>query len=116
MFSNGRLYVVSVNRTERDLACRTAARLSDGGSVLPLRDSAWALWAQLGIARARWTLCLLGGASSPGRFMSLTAGRLQPDQHDLVIVSVPKRAPATVAGIEAREPYVGRDGRATPAG
>jgi hypothetical protein len=41
LFCAVRLYVVSANRTERDLA------LSDGGSVLPLRDGAWALWAQL---------------------------------------------------------------------
>jgi hypothetical protein len=36
------LYVVTAQRIERDLA------KSDGGSLLLLRDGAWARWAQLG--------------------------------------------------------------------
>jgi hypothetical protein len=41
-FGAVRLYVMSADRTVRDFA------LSDGDSVLPLRDGAWALWAKLG--------------------------------------------------------------------
>jgi hypothetical protein len=39
------LYVVSTHRIERDLA------KSDGGSLLPIREGAWARWAQLGHRR-----------------------------------------------------------------
>lgn len=42
LFGAVRLYVVSADRTVRDFA------LSDGDSVPPLRDGAWALWAKLG--------------------------------------------------------------------
>jgi hypothetical protein len=42
LFGAVRLYVVSADRTVRDFA------LSDGDSVPPLRDDAWALWAKLG--------------------------------------------------------------------
>jgi hypothetical protein len=42
LFGAVRLYVVSADLTARDFA------LSDGDSVLPLRDGAWALWAKLG--------------------------------------------------------------------
>ena len=41
-FGAVRLYVVSAHRIERELA------KSDGGSLPPLRDGAWARWAQLG--------------------------------------------------------------------
>jgi hypothetical protein len=41
-FGAVRLYVVSAARIERDLAT------SDGGSVTPSRDGAWALWARMG--------------------------------------------------------------------
>lgn len=42
LFGAVRLYVVSADLTARDFA------RSDGDSVLPLRDGAWALWAKLG--------------------------------------------------------------------
>ena len=42
LFGAVRLYVVSADRTVRDFA------LSDGDSVVPLRDGAWALWAKSG--------------------------------------------------------------------
>ena len=42
LFGAVRLYVVSADRTVRDCA------LTDGDSVPPLRDGAWALWAKLG--------------------------------------------------------------------
>jgi hypothetical protein len=42
LFGAVRLYVVSADRTVRDFA------LSDGDSMPPLREGAWALWAKLG--------------------------------------------------------------------
>lgn len=42
LFGAVRLYVVSADRTVRDCA------LSDGDSLPPLRDGAWAVWAKLG--------------------------------------------------------------------
>jgi hypothetical protein len=42
LFGAVRLYVVSADLTARDFA------LSNGDSLLPLRDGAWALWAKLG--------------------------------------------------------------------
>ena len=41
-FGAVRLCVVCADRTERDLTP------SDGGSVPPFRDGAWALWARMG--------------------------------------------------------------------
>lgn len=42
LFGAARLYVVSAERIERDLAPL------DGGSMPPHRDGAWALWARMG--------------------------------------------------------------------
>jgi hypothetical protein len=45
LFGAVRLYAVSADRIERDLAP------SDGGSAPPHRDGAWALWARTGDSR-----------------------------------------------------------------
>ena len=77
LFGAVRLYVVSADRTVRDFAS------SDGDSVPPLRDGAWALWAKSGDRTEEVDPLPPMWRVEPGPVHIARSRPLRPDRHPL---------------------------------